>query len=169
MRKSKYYHYYVEGQDEEKILSVLKTEMRLIIPGKIERFNVVEREFTKSRIMLLKKGTVVILVFDTDTGNANILKKNIELLKKQSMISDVLCITQVKNLEDELKRSCGLKQIKELTGSRSNHDFKRDLLKDNSLKRKLEEKHFEVHKFWSCSDDGAYKEINNDADKIKLV
>ena len=31
----KYYQYYVEGQDEEKIIQVLKTELRLIEPGKV--------------------------------------------------------------------------------------------------------------------------------------
>ena len=36
----KNYQYYVEGEDEEKIVKVLKTELRLIEPGKIEKFNV---------------------------------------------------------------------------------------------------------------------------------
>lgn len=37
----KNYQYYVEGEDEEKIVKVPKTELRLIEPGKIEKFNVV--------------------------------------------------------------------------------------------------------------------------------
>ena len=62
----KYYQYYVEGQDEEKIIQVLKTELRLIEPGKVEKFNVVSEKFTELRIMQLKMGTVAVLVFDTD-------------------------------------------------------------------------------------------------------
>ena len=100
----KNYQYYVEGEDEEKIVKVLKTELRLIEPGKIEKFNVVSEQFTNLRVMSLKMGTVVVLVFDTDAGNIDILKKNIEFLKKQKSIKKVLCITQVKCLEDELKR-----------------------------------------------------------------
>ena len=107
----KNYQYYVEGEDEEKIVKVLKTELRLIEPGKIEKFNVVSEQFTNLRVMSLKMGTVVVLVFDTDAGNIDILKKNIEFLKKQKSIKKVLCITQVKCLEDELKRSCNIKSI----------------------------------------------------------
>lgn len=72
---AKYYQYYVEGQDEEKLIQVLKTELRLIEPGKVEKFNVVSEELTKLRIMSLKMGTIVVLVFDTDAGNINTLKK----------------------------------------------------------------------------------------------
>ncbi len=45
-------------------------------------------------------------------------------------VKEVICITQVKNLEDELLRSCDVKQIKELTGSKSNSNYKRDMLND---------------------------------------
>ena len=95
----KLYQYYVEGQDDEKIVKVLKTELRLIEPGKVERFNVVSEEFTTLRVMALKTGTIVVLVFDTDAGSVDILKKNIEFLERQKSIKKVLCITQVKNLE----------------------------------------------------------------------
>lgn len=33
-KKGSFIQYYVEGEDEEKILSVLKTDLQLIIPGK---------------------------------------------------------------------------------------------------------------------------------------
>lgn len=127
MRKNKYYQYFVEGDDEEKLIKVLKTDMQLIVPGKVQKFNVVEQKLTKLRLMSLKSGTTVVLVFDTDTGKSSVLKENIAFLEKESAVAEVLCITQVKNLEDELKRSCNIKQIKELTGSKSNSDFKRDL------------------------------------------
>ena len=119
MRQSKYFHYFVEGDDEEKIIDTLKTEMQLIIPGKVEVFNVVERELTRLRLISLKKGTTVVLVFDIDTGKIDTLLKNIAILKRESAVSNVLCITQVQNLEDELIRSCDIRQIKELTGSKS--------------------------------------------------
>ena len=55
MAGCKYYHYFVEGEDEEKVLEVLKSQMRLIVPGKIERFNVVEKKHCKGDCQLCEK------------------------------------------------------------------------------------------------------------------
>lgn len=164
----KYYQYYVEGQDEEKIIQVLKTELQLIAPGKVEKFNVVSEKFTELRIMPLKMGTTVVLVFDTDAGNIDTLKENIKFLNKQRTIKKVLCITQVKNLEDELKRSCNIKEIKELTGSKSNSDFKHDMRKEKQFGNKMMKKGFDMEKFWIKTDNHIYKEILNQAAEIKL-
>lgn len=96
-------------------------------------FNVIQQKLTKLRLMSLKPDTIVILIFDTDNGESATLLENIKFLKQNTNVKDVLCITQVKNLEDELIRSCDIKQIKELTGSKSNKDYKRDLIKDNTF------------------------------------
>ncbi len=100
---NKYYHYYVEGQTDEKMISILKTDYQLVMPGKVEKFNVIEKELTPKRTIGLKKGTIVVLIFDTDTNNDSILDKNIKFLKRQNNISKIICITQISNLEDELK------------------------------------------------------------------
>ena len=97
----KNYIYYAEGQCEEKLLEVLKTDMQLIRPGKISKYNVIQEKLKMAQLRTLKKGTTAVLVFDTDTtDNTNILKENIDILKKYSAISNVICITQVENLED---------------------------------------------------------------------
>ena len=93
----KRYQYFVEGKDEEKFISVLKTDMLCIIPGKVQKLNVIEEKITMAKLRTLKKSTVVILVFDTDTNNIDILKSNIELLKKHSSVCEVWCVTQVKS------------------------------------------------------------------------
>lgn len=85
MGQSKYYHYFVEGEDEEKLIQVLKTDLRLIVPGKVQKFNVVEQKLTRLRLMSLKEGTTVVLVFDTDTGKVDILKETIAFLKNKSI------------------------------------------------------------------------------------
>lgn len=54
-RKCKYYHYFVEGEDEEKIVKTLKTDLQMIAPGKIQRFNVIQEKLTKYRLLTLKK------------------------------------------------------------------------------------------------------------------
>ncbi len=77
MGRNTYYQYYVEGADDKKLVDTLKTDMGLIIPGKCELFNVVEKMLTNNHIMNLKENTIVILVFDVDTGNTKILKQNI--------------------------------------------------------------------------------------------
>lgn len=166
MKKCQYYCYFVEGETEEKLIKVLKTDLQLIVPGKVQKFNVIEKKLTKQRLMTLKEGTIVVLVFDTDTQITDVLNENIKLLRGEKNIKSVLCITQVKNLEDEFIRSCDIKQIRELTGSKSNKDFKSDMLKDSNFSKKLKLHKFDFEKFWSSTDE-TYKDINNDAKKIK--
>lgn len=168
MRRTKYYHYFVEDENEEKIVNVLKTDLQLIIPGKVQKFNVVEQKLTKFRLMSLKYGTTVVLVFDTDTGKVSTLKENINFLKKESAVADVLCVMQVLNLEDEFKRSCNIRQIKELTNSKSNSDFKCDMLSDSKFYQKLVKHKFDLSKFWNTNAENEYKLIKNEAEKIKL-
>lgn len=57
MRQCQYYHYFVEGRDEEKIINTLKSDLQLIKAGKVQIFNVVEQKLTKPRLMLLKNNT----------------------------------------------------------------------------------------------------------------
>ena len=118
-KKGSFIQYYVEGEDEEKILSVLKTDLQLIIPGKISKFNAVQNKVTKARLMNLRPDTTVVLVFDTDTDNADILSENIKTLKAASMVRSIICVTQVRNLAAVLVRhGFEIKQfwVKEPTG-----------------------------------------------------
>ncbi len=167
MRKTAHFQYYVEGDDETKLLSEFKTNMNLIIPGKIEKFNVVQEVLTKIRLMQLQGNTTVILVFDTDVGSPAILNKNITLLEKCSAVKQVVCIPQVENLEDELIRSCNIKQIKELLGSNSNKDFKHDLIIEKNLKDKLSHHNFDMDIFWSSQPNNCFKKVKNEAALIK--
>lgn len=145
---TKYYLYYVEGEDEKKVVDTLKKDMKLIRPGVSQVFNVVENELTNARLMTIKENTTVVLIFDTDTGNTEKVRKNIELLKKARNVKEIVCITQVKNLEDEWVRSCDVKKPQELTGSDSLTNYKRALRKITNLDKKLKEHHFDFQKFW---------------------
>lgn len=123
MGKNSIYHYYVEGEDEKSVLNTLKRDLGCIESGKIDKFNVVQNKFTIARIRPLKPGTTVILVYDTDVEtNMEILRYNVTFLKKQSGIKAVLCIPQVKNLEDELVRACEIRNVEELTKSGTKSD-----------------------------------------------
>lgn len=79
----------------------------------------------------------------------------------------LICIPQVNNLEDELLRSCHIKQIKELLGSKSNKDFKHDLIVEKNLKKKLLNHGFDIQKFWNRNPENKFREISNGAINIK--
>jgi hypothetical protein len=113
------FQYYVEGDDEKRVIEVLKTDMRLIIPGKVQILNVVQERLTDLKLRTLQDGTTLVFVFDTDVGDPAILNENIRKAKKSSNIKDVYCVPQVKNIEDELIRAMGLKNIEEFLKSKS--------------------------------------------------
>lgn len=75
MKKNVNYHYYVEGENEKSLLDVLKSELKCIESGKVEKFNVIQNRFTVARMRPLKNGVVIVLVYDTDVEtNTEILK-----------------------------------------------------------------------------------------------
>lgn len=165
-----YYHYFVEGETDEKMISILKTNFQHIHPGKVEIVNVVTNKIKNSMIMKLKKRTIVVLVFDTDRVETSVLKDNINfLIKQRNVISSVICIPQCKNLEDELVYSCNISRIKVLTNSKSNKDFKKDFLhiSDQNAVSRLEINGFDIKKLWSRSPDYPYQDIPNRALLIK--
>ena len=167
MGKNKRYLYYVEGGCERKLINELKVNNQMVIPGKVEILNVKQELITLMRIRSISNNTIVILVVDTDVGDAKILTENIKTLKRYSNIVEVWCVLQVKNLEDELLRSTDVKIIKNLIGCASNKEFKPCFIKEKNLMRKLEEHHFEIEKMWMQPGDKKYKSIANDGWRIK--
>lgn len=168
--KSKFVQYYVEGEDEKKLIEVLKA-MEMIRPGKVQTLNVIEREIANARLMSIQPGTMVVLVFDTDTGYTHILAKNLKKLEKCVAVSETVTIPQVPDLEQELVRSCDIKRVTELLGSRSRKDFKGDLIRVTNLAAKLREHHFNIQEFWNKKPTGPYRDIpiENQAGRVKLV
>ena len=165
--KSEYFHYFVEGDDEKKLVNTLKNQLEVIQPGKTHKLNVIEKKIPKNILRTFKKGTTVILVFDTDTNNVEILNYNIKLLKDSNVVSNIVFVPQVKKLEHELVRSCNIRNIKELLNSRSAKDFKSDLLRVTNLDVKLKEHNFDINRFWSQQPYGKYQHINNNSSEIK--
>ena len=162
------FQYYVEGYDEKRLIEVLKTDMRLIIPGKVQILNVVQERLNDLKLRTLQDGTTLVFVFDTDVGVPTILNENIIKAKKSSNIKDVYCVPQVKNIEDELIRAMGLKNIEELLNSKSKKDFKRDMLRERNLKSKVESHHFDIQKLWAMNPATPFDKITNHSKKIKL-
>ena len=44
MKEGEYYHYFVEGEDDKKVISTLKSDFRSIVPGKVQKFNVIQNK-----------------------------------------------------------------------------------------------------------------------------
>lgn len=145
----------------------MKNQLGVIQAGKVQKLNVVENRIPLNILRTLKKGTIVVLVFDTDTEKVDVLKHNIKLLKECKFISKIITIPQVKNLEDELVRSCDIRNITELLGSRSKREFKSDLIRITNLDSKLKEHKFDINLFWNQQPGAPYQEIINEATLIK--
>jgi hypothetical protein len=163
----KYIQYFVEGEDEEKVLSVLKTDMQLIVPGKVNKLNVIQDKISRARLMNLRPETSVVLIFDTDTSSVNVLKENIEILKSTASVQSVICVTQVMNLEDEFIRSCDIKNIRELTGSKTDSEYKHDLITASNLAVLLKKHGFDIKKFWIKEATGIFAEFKNESNLVK--
>lgn len=85
------FQYYVEGETEEKFFKYLQSE-DYIYRGKIVKWNVIERPLKKAHIRVLKENTIIVLVFDTDTGKVDTLEENIRFLSNEKWIAGVYCI-----------------------------------------------------------------------------
>lgn len=153
---------------KKKLIEVLKTDMRLIMPGKVQILNVVQERISDTKLRILASGTILVFVFDTDVGDPSILIENIKKAEKSSNIKDVYCVPQVKNLEEELVRAIGVRDIKKLLNSKSQKDFKRDMNRERNLKSKLESLHFDIHKLWTKNPGTPFDVITNSSEKIKL-
>ena len=88
---TKYYLYYVEGEDEKKVVDTLKKDMKLIRPGVSQVFNVVENELTNARLMTIKENTTVVLMYD-ENHEADVWYIHIpsKLQRKQRCLTDLI-------------------------------------------------------------------------------
>ena len=166
-KKNYRYQYYVEGECEHKLISVFKEQKNIVLSGKIEVFNVTQDRFTNLRLRTISDRTIVILVFDTDKEITDIFRENLRILKKDSRIRAVWCVLQVNNLEDELKRSTNIKEIKELLSCPSNKEFKHYFLVEKRLFEKLRLHAFDLSKIWISHPKTGFSEIENDGWRIK--
>ncbi len=150
------YIYYVEGDDEQKIVDTLKERgNEYIVSGKSIIFNIVQDDVKRSQLMSLNKSTVVIIIFDNDVLNDS--RQNQEIIRKRitknisslkEYCKQVIVVCQYDNLEDEIIKSTDIRKIKELLNSKSDSDWKRDVLKEKNLMIKLLNKNFKFDKFW---------------------
>ena len=104
---------------------------------------------------------------DLDLYKADILDENIKIIKNSNNVRDIICIPQIKNLEDELIYSTNITKIIDLLESKSKKDFKNDFNNCKNLIKKLEDKEFKISKIWSRETVDIFKKYKNEAIKIK--
>ena len=158
-------HYFVEGENERKLIETIKN--KYLYSGKIKIINTIQNKVPNSILRILERETVVVLVFDTDVEKIDILDENIKLIMSSNNVKDVICIPQIKNLEDELIYSTNINKIVDLLESKSKTNFKNDFNNCKNLMKKLEDKEFKISKLWSRNAVDIYKKYKNDSEVIK--
>ena len=158
-------HYFVEGENERKLIETIKN--KYLYSGKIKIINTIQNKVSNSILRTLERETVVVLVFDTDVEKIDILDENIKLIMSSNNVKDVICIPQIKNLEDELIYSTNINKIVDLLESKSKTNFKNDFNNCKNLMKKLEDKEFKISKLWSRNAVDIYKKYKNDSEVIK--
>lgn len=164
------YRYLVEGQCEEKLLNAMKISPSMIHPGKVDVFNLIQDILPVHTLMKYEKGTNVVLVFDTDTGETEALKKNIERLKSLSFKVVVLTIPQGKNFEGEIERTTDVKRAQDLTKSESVREFKSAVvrMKETEFRNLIKRHKFDISKLWNQKPTKTYSFVNQDSEKVKI-
>ena len=159
-------HYFVEGENEKKLIETIKN--KYLYSGKVKIINTIQNKVPNSILRTLERETIVVLVFDTDVEKVDILDENIKIIKNSNNVRDIICIPQIKNLEDELIYSTNITKIIDLLESKSKKDFKNDFNSCKNLIKKLEEKDFKISKLWSRNAVDIYKKYENKSKEIKL-
>ena len=162
--------YYVEGSCEEQLINALKMEPRKMIPGKVKVFNIIQNEIPRREVNMITTGTLVVFVFDTDVNKTDVLKKNLDHVKKYAAQVKIVYLAQVLNFEDELVRATGLKKVHEMTKSKSLRDFKSDFcqMKTIDCRHALDRHHLDVSKLWSANPPVCFSFISQNGNAVKI-
>lgn len=147
--KNKKTTYYVEGDCEEVIVKSLIHDFQLLPHGRINVLNIAQRRFPENKIYSLGHGTRVVFIFDTDVGVPQTARENISTIKSKTTRVEIIVIPQCRNLEDELMYSCSIKNIRQITGSRSNKNFKTDFKNASNVHSLLKSCGFNFARLWS--------------------
>ncbi len=159
------YFYLVEGQTEEKAVKILKE--KYIRSGKIRILH--QQKINNTLLRLIPQKSKVIILFDTDSPNTvHTLDINLHILKQEKI--ETILIPQINNFEDEIVYATSVKNIKELLNSKSNSDFKNDFLKEKNCLKKLEDKDFDINKFWArkADNNSPFNKYDNNSKLIKI-
>ena len=151
---SRIYQYFVEGECEEKFLNTFKIPpYSYYLSGKVSVFNFINKKISNQRLLALNPKTIIILVYDIDTNNTDILEENIKKLNDFGF--ETYHIQSINNFEAELVYSSKIKNINELFKTTSKEEFKNKFIHHSNIPSKLEEIRFDHSKMWSRKNNNA--------------
>lgn len=143
------YHYFVEGDCEKKFIDAYKQgEFQFLNSGKVEVINPVNTYISRSRIRSLKQNTIVVLVYDVDKGNIDVLKENLNRFKQFS-ITKIIHVQSITNFEDEIVFSTNVTKIDDVFGVKGVDNFKTAFIAHKDIANKLKSILFDNTKIWS--------------------
>lgn len=162
--------YYVEGACEKQLISALKELPAKLLPGKIRIFNVIQNTIPKSQLLTIQPGTNVVFAFDTDVAASDVLKRNIELVKRYCPKVKMVYLVQVLTIEDELVRATDVKAAPDLTHSDGLKNFKTDFCKMNvaPCRSLLEHHHIDTAVLWTTAAPAPFDFLTQNSEAIKL-
>ena len=160
--------YFVEGKCEAALLAALKERPQKIVSGRVKIFNVIEKLIPRSQLVTIQVGTTIVFVFDTDVPITESLKKNIQLVSTYCSKPKLVFLPQVMNLEDELVRCTDIRNISELTRSKSAKDFKRDFCAMTNCRDVLDRHQLDVLRLWTQNPPEVFRFIPSNSEIIKL-
>lgn len=129
-------------------MAALKERPQKILSGRVKIFNVIGNVIPRSQLVTIRDGTTIVFVFDTDVPNTVFLRRNIQLISQYCHRSKLVFLPQVMNLEDELVRCTDIRNISELTHSKSIKDFKRDFCAMTNCRAVLDRHKLDVLRLW---------------------
>lgn len=100
-------------------------------------------------------------MLDTDVSRTDCLKENVKRLSTFCGKIKLVFLPQGLNIEDELVRCCEIKNVIELTHSRSNKDFKRDFCALKNVRAVLEKANLNINRLWTENTPDEEKVLNN--------
>lgn len=162
--------YYVEGKCEEKLINALKLGQAKMVPGKVKIYNIIQKLVPKSQLLSISTGTTIALVFDTDQPNTDILRQNVEMIKRYCSRVRIVFLPQVMNFEDELVRSTDVGSVEEITKSKGLANFKSDFckMKDLDCRNNLDRHHLDVQKLWVTTVPSEFSMVTLNSSIVKL-
>lgn len=161
--------YFVEGDCEEKLINALKKKPELILPGKVIVHNLIQNYIPKSRLLAITPETKVVFVFDTDVAKTDCLLKNIEYISKYCKRSKLIFLPQVLNLEDELVRCTDVSEVKDITKSKSNSNFKGDFCKLTDARSTLTKHQLDILSLWTQNPPEPFTFVQSNSNLIKKI
>ena len=148
MSNNKIYHYFVEGDCEKKLIDEFKKiEHRELVAGKVDVMNIIYEKIPTAKLLTLRKNTIIILVYDIDIPQTEILIENLNKLAFYGF-KKIIHIQSINNFEDEIVYSTNINNINDFFKTSTVEEFKKLFIKHGNIYSKLKNCGFNIELLW---------------------